>query len=149
MNRQGRALKLRALAWAGIAIILGLGACQGTNPQVSSPRPRSREAAGEHEELPERADTSNRAPIDSDGGEVEYRLCRLTIPRGAFPETVFVEIAIPDTAPRDVLPDSAYQINTDGLELMREGLLTLAYFDSDIPPGKDEEDLVIVHQVSG
>ena len=147
------AIIIRLLLVAGLFCITALvfDACQ-SSPQsssVQSTRPRSREAAGSEESLPFEADTSNRWPIDSDGGVVEYRQCRVAIPRGAVPEPIFVEVAIPDTPPRDVLEDTAYQVNPDSLELLKDGLITLGYYDDQVPAGKDEEDLVIVHQVNG
>ena len=147
------AIIIRLLLVTGLLCITALvfDACQ-SSPQsssVQSTRPRSREAAGSEESLPFEADTSNRWPIDSDGGVVEYRQCRVAIPRGAVPEPIFVEVSIPDEPPVDVLEETAYQVNPDSLELLKDGLITLGYFDDQVPAGKDEEDLVIVHQVNG
>lgn len=137
------------LACVCALLALALTGCQGSNSSFANPRPRSRAAAGTNEELPGAGDTSNRLPVDSSGGELSYRQAKLTIPVGAMQETIFVEIAVPAEAPKDVLPESAYQINPDGLELQKEALLTLAYYDQDIPEGRTETDLVIVHQVNG
>jgi len=131
-----------------LAMVLLLVDCQGGSPGLQGPRPRSREAAGEKEELPAEADTSNRYPIGTDGGVVEYRYCTVSIPRGAFPDAIFLEVSVPAEAPRDVLDDTAYQINPDGLELLKDGVISIGYFDEDVPAGKEEEDLVIVHSVN-
>ena len=139
-----RAAGLAALALGLLACI----GCQGSNPSVGGPQPRSRAAAGEEAGLPPEADLSNRAPIDQSGGAVEYRQCKLTVPVGALSETVFIEIGIPDEAPQDVLPESAYQINPDGVELLKDGLLAIRYYDEDIPAGRSDEDLMIVHLVN-
>jgi hypothetical protein len=80
---------------------------------------------------------------------VEYRQCKLTIPVGALPETLFVEIGVPDEAPRDVIAESAYQINPDSVELERDALLAIRYYDEDVPAGHSDEELVIVHSVDG
>ena len=137
------------LALPAMLLLCLLTACQGASQGTGGPRPRSREAAGEFEQLPADATTGKRASIDSDGGEVEYRLAKLTIPRGALTEQVFVEIEIPTEKPVDVLPESAVRINPDGLELLKDGLLTMAYYDDDVPAGYHEEDIVIVHNVNG
>lgn len=130
-------------------LLLYLVGCQGSNSTLSNPRPRSRSEAGTNEELPYEASTSERMPIDSDGGELEYRQCRLSVPRGAVPETIFFEIEIPQEPQEDVFFESVYQLNPDSYELERDALLTLAYFDSDIPLGKLETDVVIIHSVNG
>lgn len=149
MNRRiraGIALALLVSAILGLAWLLP--ACQGTSPGVQETRPRSRQAAGEQEALPNQAVNSQRFPISTDGGVLEYRLCTVSIPRGAFPEPIFLEISIPDEPPRDVISDCAYQVNPDGLELAKDGVITIGYYDDDIPIGKSEEELVIVHQVN-
>ncbi|MBN2081951.1 helix-hairpin-helix domain-containing protein [bacterium] len=138
------------LAAGVLAVLLGtLPACQGDGPGIQSPQPRSREAAADKDQLPGEADTSNRYAISTDGGVVEYRKCVVSIPRGAFPETVFVEISIPAEPPLDILADTAFQVNPDGLELAKDGVIAIGYYDDEVPPGKDEENLVIVHQVNG
>ncbi len=139
----------RGLALVCALCALALASCQGSNSSFANPRPRSREAAGTNEELPGAGDTSNRAPVDSSGGELAYKQAKLTIPVGALPETIFLELELPSEPPQDVLPESAYQINPDALELQKEALLTISYYDEDIPEGRTEADLVIVHQVSG
>jgi PKD repeat protein len=130
-------------------LCLLLGACQGTSTGTGGPRPRSREASGTNPGLPFEAVTKNRKPVDQTGGEVEYRLAKLVIPREALDEPVFVEIAVPQEAQNGpVLPQSVYEISPDSLELKREALLTLTYYDDDIPAGKDEDQLVIVQKVN-
>ena len=126
------------------ALLLLLGSCQGQNASFANPRPASREAGGTNEELPPAEKTSNRAMIDSRGGEVEYRACDLVLPRGALTDALFIEIALPKEAPADVLTESAYQLTPDGLELQKEALLSITYYDPDIPNGKSAADLVIV-----
>jgi PKD repeat protein len=144
-------MRLNQLGLYGLAVVLGCcfaAGCQGANQNVSNPRPRSREAAGERSDLPYESETGSRRAVDSSGGEVEYRLCKLVVPRGAVQDAVFFEIAIPDEAQRDILPDSAYQINPDGVELLKDALLTLGYYDDDIPAGHDEAEIVAVHKVN-
>ena len=77
-------------------VLLAATSCQGSNPNVQSPRPRSREAAGDQANLPFEEATSGRVSITSMGGELEFREARLTVPRGAVPEPIFFEISIPD-----------------------------------------------------
>ena len=144
-------MRLKLLGRYGLAlacVCLLLAGCQGSNTNVTNPRPRSREAAGDRSELPYEADTGNRRAIDSSGGEVEYRLCKLVVPRGALTETVFIEIAVPDEAQRDVLPDSAYQLNPDGVELLKDALLILGFYDDDLPAGREETDITVVQKVN-
>ncbi len=144
-------MRLMLLGRCGLALALAclvLAGCQGSNQNVNNPRPRSREASGDRAELPYAADTSNRQAIDSSGGEVEYRLCKLVVPRGAVTETIFIEIAVPDEAQRDVLPDSAYQLNPDGVELLKDSLLILGFYDDDLPPGREEADITVVQKVN-
>jgi len=137
-----------AAALLALAVALALLSCQGSSTGAQGPRPRSREAAGEQAGLPPEADLSSRAPIDQSGGAVEYRQCKLTIPVGALPETLFIEISEPTTAPKEVLAESAYQINPDSVELLKDALLAIRYYDQDVPTGRSEEDLVIVHLVN-
>jgi PKD repeat protein len=143
--------QLRAILAAIILFgtLVWLSSCQGTSPGSSDGvRPRSRAAAGDYDEVPHEEDTSQRKAIDSDGGEVEYRLCKVTVPRGAVSEPIFLEIAIPTEPPDDVFPDTAFQLNPNGVELKKDALLTLAYFNDAVPVGKDEKDIVIVHRIN-
>lgn len=135
--------------WLWAALLLGVFSCQGSNPSFSNPRPRSREAAGEQAGVPAAAAMSARLPIDSAGGEVEYRQCKITIPRGALTDSLFVEVSVPTEPPKDVIPDTAYQISPAGLELAREALLTITYADDAVPQDRQETDIVIVQQVNG
>jgi competence ComEA-like helix-hairpin-helix protein len=144
-------MRLMLLGRLGLAFALGCllaAGCQGSNQNVNNPRPRSREAAGERSELPYESETGSRRAVDSSGGEVEYRLCKLVVPRGAVAEAIFIEIAIPDEAQRDILPDSAYQINPDGVELLKDALLTMGFYDDDIPAGRDETEITVVHKIN-
>ncbi|MCC7478856.1 PKD domain-containing protein [bacterium] len=123
--------------------------CQGSGP-AGGPRPRSREAAGTSEGLPGEGDVSNRAPINTSGGELKFRLARITLPVGAVSETVFIEVGIPSEPPGDeILPDTAYQISPNGFELNKDALLELGYYDEDIPKGRTEEDIILVHNIDG
>ncbi len=132
-----------------LAIAALLGSCQGAGP-AGGPRPRSREAAGTSEGLPKDGDTSNRAPINTSGGEIKFRLAKITLPVGAVSETVFIEVGIPAEPPgEDVMPDTAYQLSPNGFELNKDALLELGYYDEDIPKGRTEEDIILVQNVNG
>ena len=89
-------------------IVVYLAACEGSNSALSNPRPRSRSEAGTNEELPYEANTSDRMPIDSDGGELEYRQCRLTVPRGTIPP--YTLVAFLD----EILPENWDEISKHG-----------------------------------
>ena len=145
-----RTSKLRAAMPAVLMFcVLGLLSCQGSSPgSGSSVRPRSRTDAGTYNERPHEEVNSHRGAIDSDGGEVQYRECKVTVPTGAVSEPIFLEISIPDEPQKDVFPESAYQLNPRGVELKKDALLTIAYYNDDIPAGKDEKDIVIVHKIN-
>lgn len=142
--------KLMAV-WAAILVFCasGLLSCQGNSASGSGVRPRSRSDAGTYDERPHEEVLSHRDSVDSDGGEVQYRTCKVTVPRGAVNEPIFLEISVPDEPQDDVFPESAYQLNPRGVELKKDALLTIAYYNDDIPQGKEEKDIVIVHKVNG
>ncbi len=141
--------KLRAVLPAIFMFsLLGLLSCQGSSPGSGGVRPRSRSDAGTYDERPHEEVNSHRDSVDSDGGEVQYRECKVTVPRGAVSEPIFLEISIPDEPQKDVFPESAYQLNPRGVELKKNALLTIAYYNDDVPAGKDEKDIVIVHKIN-
>ncbi|MEZ5339227.1 MAG: PKD domain-containing protein [bacterium] len=142
--------KLRAaLAAIIITVLAGLVSCQGNSAGGNGVRPRSRSDAGTYDERPHEEVLSHRDSVDSDGGEVEYRTAKVTVPRGAVSEPIFLEISIPAEPQDDVFPESAFQLSPDGVQLKKDALLSISYYNDDIPQGKDEKDIVIVHKING
>jgi hypothetical protein len=92
--------------------------------------------------------------IGVEGAVVEAGPVRLEIPPGALEGPTAVSI-LPQTTPLQVQPPAddrcTYEIvvgpwccGPRGLALLRDGRLVMGYADADVPPGADEDDLVLL-----
>ena len=62
-------------------------------------------------------------------------------------EDTFVTLSFPREAHEGFIPLSAYAVDPAGKRLEKPALLSIHYFDDDLPPGASEEDIALVELV--
>jgi len=131
-----------------LALLAALAACQSTGP-TGEPFKRT-EPEKTAEELREgiHGPSQESFLVSRFGKEAIFRQCRLVLPAGLFGEETYVTIALPGKVPPGFIPESAYSI-TPEVSLAKPALLSLHYFDDDLEPGEDENDIKLVRLFQG
>jgi len=140
------------LAAAAAFILLYAGAmlsCQSTGPTGKAferTEPKKTAEDLRQEEGPD----EERAMVTRFGLEMVFRQCKVVFPRGAFGnENTFVTLSFPREVHEGFIPLSAYAVDPAGARLERPALLSIHYFDDDLPPGAKENDIALVELVKG
>ncbi len=138
---------LKKSIWLVIGLIIS--SCQSVGPTGRAVQRTEPEKSAEELFEKELGANSARRLVGTFGAEITIRHCKLTIPARAVDGEVYVEVALAKDAPQGSIRETAYKISPDNMTFKRPVLLRLHYFDDDLKPGENEEDIVMVKEIGG